>query len=105
MFWHEDTYTLFLVNFVSIILELGLTIYVYRLYRIYRGGTLARGIRILVAAPVFMILSALGDALSELGYGAVFETAHDVFRITFVLLLFLGFRSMVMVWREFSKQN
>jgi len=103
MVWNQAIYEIFIVSLVSVILEVGLAIYLYQIFRVCKGGFLERGMLIVAVSPVFMILSSIFDALSELGYGATFEVAHDIFRIAFVLLLFLGFRSIVIDWKKLNK--
>jgi hypothetical protein len=96
-------YEIFVVSLVSVILEVGLTIYLYKIFRICKGGFLERGMLIVAISPVLMILSSIFDALSELDYGAIFDAAHDLFRIAFFLLLFLGFRAIVIDWKKLTK--
>lgn len=103
MIWYETVYEILGFNLIAIILELGLAIYIYRTFHLLKGGILTRGMLLLVGSPIFMILSAIFDTLSELGYGGIFELAHDLCRITFILFLFLGFRSIFTAWTKFTK--
>ena len=104
MAWSQVIVWILVVNIVSIVLEAGLAVYLFRIFRVLKGGAFTNAMRIIAIAPAFMILSAIGDTLSELGYGGgAFEFVHDLFRVAFVLLLFLGFRSMVVAWRKLTK--
>ena len=57
---------------------------------------------ILSASPFLIALSALLDLLSELGVVQVYGAIYSFMRIIFILVLFLGARSIVMGWKKLS---
>ena len=88
------------LDIVGILLSLGAAFYLYALAKVLRGGVLERGMTILAISPVLLALSALLDMLSALGFGEAYGFIRDVNRIIFILVFFIGARSIVVAWRK-----
>ena len=90
------------LDVVGILLSLGTAFYLYALAKVLRGGVLERGMTILAISPVLLALSALLDMLTALGFGEAYGVIRDLNRIIFILVFFIGARSIVVAWRKLT---
>ena len=90
----------FLLDVLGVVLALGASFYLFQIVRVLKGGILEKGMTLIAASPVLVALSALFEALFEMGYGDLYNGVHDVFRLAFIIVLLLGARSIVLTWRK-----
>jgi hypothetical protein len=87
------------LDILGIVLALGAGVYLCQTAIALNGDVLQRGMLILAATPFLIALSATLDLLSELGILTVYDALHFFARIVFILVFFVGARSIVQAWR------
>ena len=90
------------LSVVGIVFALGAGFYLYITAKELEGDTLQPGMKLLATAAFLIVFSSLLDLLSEVGVVQVFDTVHYFVRIIFILVLFLGARSIVFAWRKLA---
>jgi len=85
-----------LLDWVRVLLGIGVTIYAYLSYRKLRGGTMAEPYKIFTICGIAGTCSSVTDALE-------YNFVHGLLGIVFWALLFLGFWFLYQTWTRFGK--
>ena len=93
-------YTSVGLDLIGIIFALGAGFYFYQTASALEGDALQRGMYVLATTPFLIALSAILDLLSELGILQVWDAVHYFTRIIFILVLFVGARTIVRAWKK-----
>jgi len=83
---------------VIVFASLGLSVYGYRLLRFFRKGIFQRAFEFLICSALVFVAAESFHILEMFTQTGIFEGAHILFEVAFVLLMFHSFGLLYKAW-------